>query len=183
MAGDGRDAGDAGDADRLLSQLGAALGAQLVARVPSWVIREVERILDAWESSAPAGPEASGDAAVGGRVDRAAVTADAVDAGRRAATDVGDRLRAVLAADVDAQSTTPLEVVRAAVAFPTGVLRRAGVPPVVREAFDEARFPDDVYGLTPPSLAAVDPSLTDAARAWGAAKAMAHKARHRGSSS
>jgi hypothetical protein len=50
---------------------------------------------------------------------------------------------------------------------------------VVRDAFEEARFPDDLYGLTPASLGAVDPSLTDAARAWGAAKAMAHKARHR----
>jgi hypothetical protein len=71
-----------------------------------------------------------------------------------------------------------LEIVRGAVVYPTGVLLRVGVPPVVRDAFDEERFPDDAYGLTPASLAAVDPSLADPARAWGAAKAMAHKARH-----
>jgi hypothetical protein len=81
---------------------------------------------------------------------------------------------------VDAQSTTPLEIVRAAVRYPTEVLQGAGVPGVVRDDFDEARFPNDLYGLTPASLTALDPSLTDTARAWGAAKAMAHKARHGG---
>jgi hypothetical protein len=49
---------------------------------------------------------------------------------------------------------------------------------VVRDDFDERRFPDDLYGLTPASLAAIDPALADPARAWGAAKAMAHRARH-----
>ena len=115
-----------------------------------------------------------------GGVDRVAVTAQAQEAGRRAAADVAGRLGDLLSADVDAQATTPLEVVRGAVVYPTGVLLRAGVPAVVRDAFDEARFPDDAYGLTPASLGAVDPSLTDPARAWGAAKAMAHKARHGG---
>jgi hypothetical protein len=123
--------------------------------------------LDAWSATRPAGS-----------VDRAAVTAEAEEAGRRAAADVATRLQALLSADVDVQSTTPLEIVRRAVVYPTGVLLRAGVPPVVRDAFDESRFPDDAYGLTPASLAAVDESLTDPARAWGAAKAMAHKARH-----
>ena len=74
----------------------------------------------------------------------------------------------------------PWRCVRAAVAYPTAVLRAAGVSPVARDAFDEARFPDDDYGLAPASLGALDPALTDPARAWGAAKAMAHKARHKG---
>jgi hypothetical protein len=165
-AGDGR--ADP-EAEVLLADLGAALCAQVVEAVPAWVEREVDRILDAWATTP------------GGRgVDRPALRAAAADAGRTAAQDVAARLRTVLAADVDAQSTTPLEVVRAAVTYPTGVLRAAGVPAVVRDAFEEARFPHDLYGLTPASLGVVDPSLTDPARAWGAAKAMAHKARHRG---
>jgi hypothetical protein len=155
------------DPERTLAERGASLCAQLIAAVPDWVEREVQRLIGAWETA-------------GGDVDGDAVRSAAAEAGRRAAAEVADRLQAVLSADVDAQWTTPLEVVRAAVAYPTEVLRAAGVAPVVRDAFDEARFPDDLYGLTPASLTAVDPRLTDPARAWGAAKAMAHKARHGG---
>jgi hypothetical protein len=153
------------DPERLLAELGASLCAQLVAAMPGWVEREVERILDAWR-------------AAGADVDLAARRLEARQAGGRAAADVAVRLAELLSADVDAQNSTPLGVVRAAVVYPTGVLLRAGVPAVVRDAFDEERFPDDAYGLTPASLGAVDPALVDLARAWGAAKAMAHKARH-----
>ena len=52
------------------------------------------------------------------------------------------------------------------------------MPPVARDRFVSERFPDDPYGLTPASLQAVDPELGDAAIAWGAAKAMAHRRRH-----
>jgi hypothetical protein len=152
--------------ERLLADLGASLAVLIVAAVPGWIESAVARLIEAWEGA-------------GGVVDRRAVEAEAHEAGARAAAEVGQRLDALVGADVDAQWTTPLEVVRAAVVHPTAVLRRAGVPPVVRDDFSEARFPDDVYGLTPASLAAVDPSLVDPARAWGAAKAMAHKARHR----
>ncbi|HEY5250591.1 MAG TPA: hypothetical protein VIJ09_02970 [Acidimicrobiales bacterium] len=153
------------DPERLLAELGATLCARIVAAIPDWVEREVDRILDAW-------------AAAGAEVDRTARTLETRQAAGRAAADVTERLQELLSADVDAQSTTPLAIVRGAVAYPTGVLLRAGVPPVVRDAFDEERFPDDAYGLTPASLGAVDPGLIDPARAWGAAKAMAHKARH-----
>jgi hypothetical protein len=163
---DAAPAGEAApDPERLLAELGASLCAQIVAAVPGWVEREVERILDAWR-------------AAGADVDLATRRLEARQAGGRAAADVAVRLGELLSADVDAQDTTPLGVVRAAVVYPTGVLLRAGVPAVVRDAFDEERFPDDAYGLTPASLAAVDPALVDPARAWGAAKAMAHKARH-----
>jgi len=156
------------DAERMLAELGAALCARIVAVVPDWVERAVEAIIDAWVATRPAGG-----------VDREVVGREAQRAGATAAAEVAVGLQALLGADVDAQWTTPLEVIRAAVVYPTGVLLRAGVPPVVRDSFAEARFPDDVYGLTPASLGAVDASLTDPARAWGAAKAMAHKARHR----
>jgi len=92
---------------------------------------------------------------------------------------VGSALAELAEADVDAHRSTPLEIVRDAVRFPTAVLRQAGVAPVRRERFAVERFPDDLYGLTPASLAALDPSLADVAVAWGAAKAMAHRARHR----
>ncbi len=158
----------ASDPGRVLAELGASLCAQILAVVPDWVEREVLRIVDAWVATGPSP-----------RVDRDAVRLEAQEAGRRAAADVAVRLQVLLSADVDAQSTTPLEVIRAAVAYPTGVLLRLEVPPVVRSPFEQARFPDDAYALTPASLGAVDPCLTDPGRAWGAAKAMAHMARHR----
>lgn len=171
MVGDDRGVPPSGvppDPERLLAELGASLSAQIVAVVPGWVERAVAGILDAWVATRP-----------DGGVDRAALRREAKRAGAGAAAEVAGGLQALVGADVDAQWTTPLEVVRAAVVYPTGVLLRAGVPAVVRDSFAEARFPDDAYGLTPASLGAVDASLTDPARAWGAAKAMAHKARHR----
>ena len=47
---------------------------------------------------------------------------------------------------------TPLEIVRTAVREPSEVLERAGVPAVVRDAFDEQAWPDDRYGLVPRTL-------------------------------
>jgi len=151
------------DADRTLAETGAELATRVAAAVPGWVVRCVGAVLDAW--GAPPGPPTLGAAE---------------EAGRRAGEEVLGQLAALAAADVDAQHSTPLEIVRRAVSYPTGVLRDAGVPPVVRDRFAEERFPDDDYGLTPASLVAVDPALGDLALAWGAAKAMAHRARHGG---
>ena len=156
------------DAERQLAELGAELARAVKAAVPGWVVRCVDGRLPA---------DAAG---------RAEVMARAADAGRRAAEEVGERLDALLGQDVDAQRATPLQVVRRAVAYPTEVLRRAGVAPVGRDAFARERLPDDLYGLTPPTLAALDPALGDTALAWGAAKALVHRRRHgsnRGSAS
>jgi hypothetical protein len=101
------------------------------------------------------------------------------EAGRRAAGEVGPQLRRLLAADVDRQWANPLALVRRAVSFPTEVLAAEGVPPVVRDEYDEAHFPDDVYGLTPRTFTDIDPSLGDVALVWGAAKARAAMVRHR----
>jgi hypothetical protein len=103
----------------------------------------------------------------------------AVQAGKTATGEVSARLRALLDKDIDAQTTTPLAIVRQAVVHPTRVLREAGVPIVARDQFSETNFPDDVYDLTPAKFADVDPSLADPGLAWGAAKAMAHLQRHR----
>jgi hypothetical protein len=71
-----------------------------------------------------------------------------------------------------------LEVVRTAVREPTGVLERAGVPPVVRDTFDERSWPDDRYGLVPRTLGDLgDPDLGPLQLAWGLAKAKVLRAR------
>jgi hypothetical protein len=100
-------------------------------------------------------------------------------AAREATRDTGARTRALLVSDIDEQPTTPLALIRAAVRYPTAVLKSAGVPPVERDRFATEAFPDDDYDLTPASFAAVDPALTEPGSAWGAAKAFEHKRRHR----
>jgi hypothetical protein len=132
-----------------------ALLVAIVAAVPRWVDRVVaERYLQ-WSGQAL--PET-----VRGR---------ARSAGVDAAAAVEAPLRALLDADVDAQRTNPLAIVRAAVPFPTAVLREAGVPDVERDAHATAMFPADAYDLTPAAFADLDPSVHEPGLLWGAAKA------------
>lgn len=138
-----------------------ALALAVEAALPAWVERSVERLLLAFAGDRD--PD---------------VMAEAGTAGERARMEVGARLRALLEADIDDQRVNPLALLRSAVTYPTAVLRRAGVPPVVRDDFAVAHFPDDVYDLTPASFADVDPSLHDLGVEWGAAKAWAHRQRH-----
>jgi len=148
------------DPDELLAELGDELATQVAAALPGWVLRCVDSRL---------APDTPG---------REAVLARARAAGEAARRHVEVELRVLLDADLDAQRSTPLAVVRAAVSYPTEVLRHARVPPVARDRFVSERFPHDPYGLTPASLQAVDAELGEAAIAWGAAKAMAHRTRH-----
>ena len=148
------------DIDDTLADIGDELAAAVSAAVPGWVERAVDSLLP---------PGAPG---------RDEVMARARRAGHRAQEDVAAQLRVLVAADVDAQRSTPLTVVRAAVSYPTEVLRQAGVPPVPRDPFVSERFPDDPYGLTPASLGALAPDLAELAIVWGVAKAMAHRRRH-----
>jgi len=156
--------------DRLLSETGAALAAAVVMAVPGWVRGAVDDVLETWTA---AGGELRPEAG-----DADAVARRAAEAGEAAQRAVSDDLRRLLAADVDAQWTTPLSMVRALVVFPTEVLVQAGVSPLGRDRFDEQRFPSDPYGLTPASLRALGPEVAERALAWGAAKAAAHRARH-----
>jgi hypothetical protein len=100
-------------------------------------------------------------------------------AGRDAVAATGPRIRDLLEADIDEQHSTPLALLRQAVRYPTEVLRQAGIAPVGRDPFDRRSFPDDPYGLSPASLADVDPALVAPGISWGAAKAFVHKQRHR----
>jgi hypothetical protein len=148
------------DPDKILAELGEELATAVSGAVPDWVRRSVDARLP---SDIPG---------------RDRIMAEAEEAGNRAQRRVADELQALVSADVDAQRSTPLAVVRGAVSYPTEVLRRAQVPPVARDPFVSERFPDDPYGLTPASLQAMDPELGELAIAWGAAKAMAHRRRH-----
>lgn len=151
--------------------MGRQLADAVADAVPGWVRACVARVLEAWVATGgQLRPEAGPSSAVLER---------AQHAGLRGAEVVRAQLRQLLSADVDGQWTTPLAVVRQAVRFPTEVLAEAGVPPLDRDRFTEGRFPDDPYGLTPASLRVLSPELAESAVAWGAAKAAAHRARHR----
>lgn len=149
-------------ADAALARFGLALADAVVEVLPRWVERSVTDLVRAW--SGTVGPDE---------------LAAARRAGAQAADDVGPDLRRLLEADVDAQWTNPMTIVRRAVAPATAALRAAGVGEVQRSPEDEARFPDDVYGLTPLTFADLHPSLHELGITWGAVKARAHLTRHR----
>lgn len=140
--------------EQKLAAIATALADAVDAAIPGWVERSVVRLVEAHQGLVTGTTRAA-----------------AVDAGRRAAEEVGGEVRALLATDVDAQRGNPLALLRSAVRYPAAVLDAAGVPPVVRSRFDEEAFPDDVYGLSPATWADVDPELHERGLVWGAAKA------------
>ena len=146
-----------------LGRYARALADAVVAALPGWVERAVTQRYEGWV----------GDAAP------ATVLADAQAAGRRAVAEVEPRLRALLALDVDEQRNNPLALLREAVAYPSDVLRGAGVPAVIRDAQAQRLFPDDDYDLTPARFADLDPSVHEPGLVWGAAKAHVVLARRR----
>lgn len=124
----------------------------------------VTRIVDAWgqlDADARAAALAAAEAAAGPATDR-----------------VVARLRDLFARDPAEQRSTPLQIVRSLVSAPTAVLRGAGVPGVVRDAFEERAFPDDEYDLAPRTLGDLgDPDLGPLLLAWGLAKAKVLRSR------
>ena len=144
------------DDESRLAELAEGLADGIVAALPDWVARCIAA------------------RSVGVTVDDAVVA----DAGRRAAADVGPRVRRLLAADIDEQRTGPLALVRHAVIYPASVLSAAGVAPVERDADAVRLFPDDAYDLSPASFAELHPDLRGPGLEWGAAKAHVHRRRH-----
>jgi hypothetical protein len=148
----------------MLAETGTAIVAGVAREAPGWVAESVVRLLDAW-----------------GRADaftRERAIEAAVPAGGRAARRVVERLRALLATDPADQRETPLEIVRTLYVEPTEVLVAAGVPPVVRDAFDERAWPEDRYDLVPRTLGDLGaPDLGPLHLAWGMAKATVLRAR------
>jgi len=151
------------DSSPAMRPYACALADGIDAALPAWVEASVLRLMTDWAGKVP--PE---------------VAADAAAAARRAHDEVMPRLRALLAADIDEQQSTPLAIVRSAVAFATEVLAGAGVPLVQRDDFAVRAFPRDDYNLAPATFADLDPSLAETALEWGAAKAFEHKQRHGG---
>ena len=148
---------DATAARARLDEASAAIIAGVARTVPDWMESRVAFIADAW-----------------GRLDDA--TPDALDLAARevalsATTRVVSLLQALFATDAAEQRSTPLEVVRTATGEVTALLASVGIPPVERDAFDERAFPEDVYGITPASLADLgDDALGPLQLAWGLAK-------------
>ena len=140
-----------------------------------------EELADAIDSALPAWVERCVALRAGpaGAASSPQLAEAAVRAGQAAIADIGPKIRALLDADIDAQWTTPLALLRQAVVYPTDVLLEAGIPEVQRDRFSVDRFSRDIYGLTPAKFADVDESLADPGVAWGASKAMAHMRRHR----
>ena len=163
------------DPDSELSRLGIELAESVIEALPGWISRVVQGRFAEWSANLDPVVTSESIDAESVDADPAADIAELANAaGRQAAASVAEPLRALVSADVDDQWTTPLALVRPVVAFATGALERAGVPPVVRDEFQESRFPDDLYGLTPASLAVLGEEVGDLAIAWGAAKAAAH---------
>jgi hypothetical protein len=147
-----------------LEETAAAIVAGVEAQVPPWTRAQVDRVLDAW-----------GRATVEAR---ARAEAQSAEAGEQAASRIVAELRELFAVEPERQRATPLEIVRTAYREPTAVLAAAGVPPVVRDEFDERAWPDDVYGLVPRTLGDLgDPDLAPLHLAWGMAKATVIRAR------
>jgi hypothetical protein len=152
-------------AGRALMAEGASRLIDGVTRLgPGWVVREVTRLLDAWDR-------------LDGPARATAVTA-ATEGGERSAARVVGELRRLFELDPAAQRSTPLEIIRSLRREATEVLEAAGVPEVVRDPFETRAFPDDVYGIvlkTPAELG--DDELGGALLAWGLGKSKVLRAR------
>jgi hypothetical protein len=138
-----------------------ALAAAIEGAIGPWVERSVVRIMEAYAGDVPDD-----------------VAADAGRAAAEATASVSADIRRLLALDAERQPTNPLSILRAAVRYPTAVLQRAGVPPVIRDEFRERAFPDDSYDLAPASWRDIDESLHEPGIIWGAWKAKTVMDRH-----
>ena len=107
------------------------------------------------------------------------IAAAIVVAGKEAQEYVFTRLSALLATDVDQQSSNPLQILRESARFPTQVLLNASVTAPKRDHFDEQINPDDVFGLGPYTWRDLGEEVHDAGIEWGAWKAATVLSRRR----
>ena len=145
-----------------------------LARYGDELVRAVDGSIGAWLRSCVESVLASQQRAIDDHARSLIAVAE-----RDASRDIGDRLRDLLARDIDEQSQNPLSILRSAVSYPTKVLRDLGAQPVERDEFDTHAFPDDEFGLTPAAFADLGPAVHEAGMAWGAAKAFVHLQRRR----
>ncbi len=142
--------------DAVLAEQGRVLADAVAAALPGWVARTL----------ASRAPEVGDDVV-------AAVTAEAE------AEVLGD-LCIVLAGDVDQPRQSPLSVVRRAGATVGGALDALGVAAPERDDQQRSLFPDDTHDLGPAAFSDLSEEAGRAGIAWGAAKALVHRRRHRG---
>ena len=132
--------------------------------VPGWVVRSVDRIIDAWGRLTEAEFETA--------------RTGAQHMGPLVAARIAGELSVLFGADPADQRSTPLNIVRSAYREPTVLLEQFGIPGVVRDAFDERNAPDDEYDLSPRALSDLgDPELGPVLLAWGMTKARILRAR------
>ncbi len=109
----------------------------------------------------------------------ASISAQLTKLGETIASSVDQVLRAFLSSDVDAQRTTPLTIIRDHMVPVTEFLRSVECTQATRDPFDESAFPNDVFAVGPHSWADLGEEVHEVGLRWGAAKAMAHRQRHR----
>lgn len=163
MKGSSTDVTDTPDApDAALTAYANELADAVDEALPRWVERSVRRVAD--QEGLRLGDD---------------IEAQIAEAAEKTRAEGAQRIRTLLATDIDEQVGSPLAVLRSLVRYPTEVLQALGAKPVARDEFQQRNFPDDVYDLSPASFADVDPSLHEPGMAWGAAKAYVHLARRR----
>lgn len=150
------------DPERALAEKADTLAAAIEVAVGPWLSGAVRRVA-ATQRLAGA--------------DELLLAAEAAAAEARA--DVVPRVRALLATDIDEQTSTPLALLREAVGPATVVLADFGAVPVARDPFTVRAFPEDVYDLAPAAFEDIAPELKDPGLEWGAAKAFVHLRRRR----
>ena len=84
---------------------------------------------------------------------------------------VAHELQQLLAEDVDAQRTNPLQILRDSTRFATHALRELDVPEVQRDEFERKAQPGDVYALGPMTWRDLSDDVHEAGISWGAWKA------------
>ena len=88
------------------------------------------------------------------------------------------QLADLLGCDVEAQTTTPLALLRAATGGPSRLLAAWGVPVPPADRFESSMLANDPYRLGPANWADVDERLHEPGLAWGAWKAITVMRRH-----
>ena len=124
------------------------------AAVPGWVTRRIHAVLQM---------SSSGDtASVHGQLEKIAEETKQF---------VTTELFQLLIADVDAQRTNPLHILRRSSLIATRALQQANISPVHRDEFDKSALPDDVYAIGPHTWRDLSEEVHEAGITWGAWKA------------
>jgi hypothetical protein len=157
------DPGSRGLEPIVLTEYGIALADAVQAAMPAFVAHVVEERKAMFAVPSPV----------------ATLSADVAKLGQTVTAAVDVALREFLASDLDSQRTTPLTIIRSQMAPLNEFLRSIRCAHAVRDPFDESAFPNDVFAVGPHAWKDFGEAVHEAGLRWGAAKAMAHRQRHR----